>query len=131
MLENLLSIARNHYTMVREISNALAFICFFISVDALDALVNAFKKDEVKLKDYFYKKAINPRYFGFLLLILEVIFITTYHNPIFACVLLGLFLTIGYSHLFPNVRNPRDSQLEAFVIGVVLILVPVGVELYL
>lgn len=108
----------------------ISLICFIISVDALDTLFNKFKTDNDYLKKYFYQKTINPRYFGLILLILGVIFIIAYYNLIFSCVVLGLFLSIGYSHWFPNVDKIRHSLLESIIIGIILVLAAVLVEWY-
>ena len=108
---------------VAAITALVSLICFIISVDAMDSLFNKFKTEEVarRLKMYFYKKTLNPKYFGLIFLLVSVVFIVAYYNLTLSCVVIGIFISIGYSHWFPYVTAPHVSKWESFMLGTSLI----------
>ena len=115
---------------VATLAAMLSLICFIISADALDSIFNKFKTEQATriLKHHFYLKTINPKYSGFISLIVAVVFVVAYHSLPLSCIVLALSLTIGYPHWFPDVEQPSRPRRESIVLGLVLMIVIVLIE---
>ncbi|PSJ16065.1 hypothetical protein [Nitrosomonas supralitoralis] len=92
-------------------SSLIAFISFIVSVDALDCMFNGFENPELenRLRRYFYKSTIHPRYLGLVFLLSSIIFLLAYINPLLGCIVIGLIITIGYRHWFPPVELLKNG----------------------
>ena len=104
-----------------------AFVMFVVATDSLDSLFNRFRgtMDRHKLIDHFYKKTINLRYFGLVLLLLGAVMIVAFHNPIFGATSLGFVFALGYSTWFPTL-DPADlcSPARATICRVAVVIAP-------
>lgn len=80
-----------------------SFIAFILSVDDLDSLFNKSKQqnENYLLDYYFYKRAINPKYYGFTFLMLGVVLLVGFYNLIYASTILGIIIFFIYPHLYP------------------------------
>lgn len=89
-----------------------ALICFIIAVDALDSMFNKFESRRVarELHNYFYMESINPRYFGLLSLFSAAIFVVASNDALLGCAAIGVLISIGFRHWFPQVRLPDDPK---------------------
>ncbi len=95
----------------------LAFICFIVSVDALDTMFNSFKKPLYRkiIGKYYYDLTINPKYCGFVSMIMSVIFLIQVFNPVIASVCIAPTLYFGYYLWYPDIN--RDPEIRATIIN--------------
>ena len=81
------------------ISAFTAVICFLLAVDALDVLFNKFRDENgtsSAILRSFFLASVNPRYAGFILLLLLRVLVSAVFSPTFASVAIGIILSIGY-----------------------------------
>ncbi|SFK11674.1 hypothetical protein SAMN05216302_10015 [Nitrosomonas aestuarii] len=119
-VSNLISANSNDATFIENgmlylsgFSSIVSFICFVISVDALDVVFNKFytARDRHLILQHYYQSTINPRYFGMLGMILGIIFLAAYHDPLAGCFAVGVTFFIGYYHWFPDIPiNNQETQ---------------------
>ncbi len=95
-------------------SSLVAFICFVISVDALDIVFNKFRTelDRRIIIYHYYQSTINPRYFGLIGMMLGVIFLASYYSPLAGSLAIGITLFVGYFHWFPEIRPYSEKNKE-------------------
>lgn len=114
--------------------SSMAIINFIISADSLDCMFNDFKKNSaVKLRRFFYKSQINPRYIGLVCLLTSVILLNTASDVSLGTLTIGIIIATGYRHWFPNNclnENHRDSIMWAFFRFVIFICLPLFVVVH-
>lgn len=89
-----------------------ALVCFIVSVDSLDSSFNQFHASVAdRLTAHFYRQTINPKYVGFMLLLLGAVLFIAFHSRIMGCLAIGLIIGIGYPHWFPCI-GARPSVLS-------------------
>lgn len=79
-----------------------AFINFIISLDSLDCMFNDFSEQHIKLRRYFYRSTINPRYFGLVFLITALILLIAHVNLLLGNISIAIVITIGFRYWFPS-----------------------------
>lgn len=91
--------------IVALLSGFTALVCFVLSVDSLDAVANNFATRSLttRLRAHFYMSTINPRYFGFVLLLSSIVAMFAVKNALLGCAALTIIVGVGYTHWFPPV----------------------------
>ncbi|MGR9088268.1 MAG: hypothetical protein ACU841_14530 [Gammaproteobacteria bacterium] len=79
-----------------------AFINFIVSLDSLDCMFNDFSEQHGKLRRYFYRSTINPRYFGLVFLITALILLISHVDLLLGSIAIAIVITIGYGYWFPS-----------------------------
>lgn len=113
--------------------SSIALVCFILSVDALDSMFNEFKDEQIenKFRRYFYKSTIYPKYIGLVCLLSSIIFFNASTNLVLGTMTVGLIMTVGYRHWFPDpTLASNDWQDRPKIWGFWLRLVPlVGIPI--
>ena len=107
-----------------SLASISALIMFLIATDSLDTIFNRFQtpSERHKLIDHFYRKSINPRYYGLTLIILSATMLIGSREPVLGAMAFGIIFSVGYSHWFPFIslsEEERENNARR-VIGIVL-----------
>lgn len=113
----------------------VAAICFVISADSFDVMYNVFgapgSVERAHMLQFFYRSTRNTRYYGVMFLLWAVCLFAGARSPLFGAVVIGLVVSIGWSHWFPSpaliggILNPSGSK-AAVVLRVGFICFPIA-----
>lgn len=105
-----------------------SFILLVVAVDALDTTFNQFNGNTDKIVSYYYRHAVYPKYFGLVSVILSFVFYIASSLPEIASAAVGLLISVGYYHWFPNIyEDISTSRHFRFFVCVTICLLPIAV----
>jgi protein-S-isoprenylcysteine O-methyltransferase Ste14 len=109
-------------------TSLVASISLIVSVDIMDSIYNRFKAQQVQgvILPYLYNLTINPKYAGFVLLMLSLIFLAAWISPTAGSIGLATMNLVGHTYWFPQLHKSRLLTLVRnflFIFGCALPLV--------
>jgi len=89
---------------VSGVAAIVSFVCFVVSVDALDVVFNKFDRVQTgqTVVRHYYQSTINPKYYGLLSMLIGVICLAAYYHFYIGALAIGIALAVGYFHWFPD-----------------------------
>ncbi|MEM1261382.1 MAG: hypothetical protein AAGH76_03220 [Pseudomonadota bacterium] len=109
---------QNFLLAMATITGALSFCGFVLSLDLLDSIFINYKSAALgrRLQHRFFRLMTNRRYPALIALLTCSILLVAMYEPYLACIVMAVYLIVGYKNWFPSFATGSRARLESFCV---------------